>query len=1036
MFSLDSLNMLPSGALAAISDFFTSKAEDEAAALSSEKARKDRLEGKAEVNSVTNGKVVTTLKNTLDSIDKYAGLISSALATAKMIKNLTDAGEEPFQSGSVGGGTTVNQGSVDTLNQELDTQLSPQTKPEISQQLELQKSMSNSKISSLQTELNQSLETLDQVNDVLAKRATGELPNPVVNVSAMDSALNKLVDDFGANLAAGGNLSTDLVDEIVDSFRNTLQRTANTNLDNYEKFIVNKLAVPYSENRAALDIIKAQLLGIDVEDEEEPPIFDTVFGPPVSSKGRYILSEDGIYYDSRSGSIPHITARQIDSMSWQLRYESNRGGQGQAFTDKDAARFADSILSFDYQNETQKVKDFYKYDDILQNMVNDRELQVADVSGKIADLITKGYTEDSAVVQNYKESYAAVAHTYDRKIKKRKKQLQVAALFGPYDVTTSGDPRGEGLFYRIFNKAIPSFVESICGEPNKVETISFGVLPDSSEIEFIPRIPVNDFRYLKELGLIPEIESQKKVMLHSSDLDDTTAPITPIFLEQGPGEKYEAIPELSIGPYGTADWLNTSGATASALSFSSTISGITPYLRTLDDDIVTDNLVVCYNFLEPHAAVTPSSNEFLVKNYADKGHPLNAKLVGDASEIFLSGVTIPYLTGSLYRPDLKYGLRYSHLPKGSYVRLPNNYRNNTVYTGSQPIDDLMYNKQGWSIDFWAYTPDLYDGMTVDHRYKIVAANENCGDPITRTSTTSIFTTADSDPDTYVVRKGRTRGMIIGWRDRGEPGTDVSEGLEFVVLPTVAQNNDKWGKSVLIAEEVSGMGTDAECRVELGFKVDTSVTTESGYTIEGASTEFTHYGIVCDPGTDTISLYVNGEFLASSLVSTSFSTNPGSPISIPTKITDGHYHERVPRYGESLYAGELPEVPIFTPWILGGGFTDGIADSPFTKQGAVPLTTVPGFLGTNTNSSYYVAGSYDSSGGPIGQHSVLTPGSEVAGLGGFDKVGANHRVSRSGLDGHLGSFKMYSKPLSNNEVSKNYKAQSPYFGGIERPHRLI
>ena len=1025
MFSLDSLNMLPTGALASISDFFTAKSEDKAAELSSEKARKDRLEGKVEVDTTTEGKTVTTLKNTLDSIQKYAGLAKSALSTAKMIQDLISAGEEVFQQGSVAAGTSVSVDSVGNMNQELEAQMGPDIKPEISQQLELEKSKSNSKIATLKVELDENLETLNQVNDVLAKRASGELPNPVVNVSAMESALNKIADEFGATLS--GVASGPQIDELVQNFRDTVFKTANTNLENYEKFVNNKLVVPYHENRARLDIIKAQVLGIKVEDEEKPPIFDTVFGPPVSTQGRYILSEDGIYYDSRSGSIPHITARKIDSISWQLRYESNRGGQGQAFTDKDAQRFAETILSDDYKNETQKVKDFYRYDDVLRNMVNDRELQVADVSGKIADLLSNGYTEDSAVVKNYKESYAGVAHTYDRKIKKRKKQLQVAALFGPYDVTTSGDPRGEGLFYRIFNKEIPSFIDSICGDENKVEAISFGTVPES-EIEFIPRIPVNDFRYLKELGIIPEIEAQKEVMLHSSDLDDTTSPITPIFLEQGPGAKYEVIPELSLAPYGTADWLNTSG--------DADFSGTVAYLRTLDDDIVTDNLVVCYNFLEPEAATTPSSTNFSVRNYANKGYPLNAKLVGDADSIFVSGVSIPYLQGSLYRPDLKYGLRYSHLPQGSYVRLPNNYKDNAPYPGSQPLDDLMYNKQGWSMDFWAYTPDLSSGMTVDHRYKLVAANENCGDPITSTFSTSIFTTGDSDPNTYAVRKGRTRGMIIGWRDKGEPGTSVSNGLEFVVLPTVAQNNEKWGKSVVIAEEVSGMGTDAECRVELGFKVPVSATTESGYTIEQAASGFTHYNITCDSAKDEITLYVNGEFLASALVSTSFSVNPGKPLGIPSKITEGHYHEAIPRYGEALYTGNLPDTPIFTPWILGGGFTDGIADSPFIRQGAVPFTANPGFLGTNTNTSYFVQGSYDSSGGPIGQHSILTPGSEVAGLGGFEKAGTNYKLSRSGLDGHLGSFKMYSKPLSTNEVSKNYKAQSPYFNGIDTPHRLI
>ena len=102
-------------------------------------------------------------------------------------------------------------------------------------------------------------------------------------------------------------------------------------------------------------------------------------------------------------------------------------------------------------------------------------------------------------------------------------------------------------------------------------------------------------------------------MLHSSDLDDTTAPIVPVFLEQGPGAKFEAIPELAISPYGTANFVNTSGDTGASAVASATIWSSPA--RTLDDDIVTDELVVCYNL--GVQAPCSTSNEFSVKNYVD-----------------------------------------------------------------------------------------------------------------------------------------------------------------------------------------------------------------------------------------------------------------------------------------------------------------------------------------------------------------------------------------------------------------------------------
>lgn len=1024
MFSPNSLAMMPNEALAATSDSLTSKAQDEAADLASAKNRQQRLEGTVETDSVNDGKTQTKQSNTVAGIIKYGGMAVGALAAAGIAKSLLDGGKSPFEEGTVADGTTVDGESVDALNSELQqaTTSVPQADPV---SLQLAKAAGAKEVAALESKLKGTLESLNQVNDVISKRASGELPNPVLNVSELDDALEQIISEMEQSGA--------WTEDQIEGFRTAAASTNEARLQNYENFVVNSIVKPFTENKARLDILKARALGIEA-DASAVPIFDTVFGPPVSTEGKFLLSEDGIYYDSRTGSIPYITARAIDSVSWQLRYESNRGGRGQEYTQDSTQRFADTILSDAYENETPKVLDFYKYDDVLVNLTNDRDLQIRDVKGKVEDLIASGYDSSSAIVKNYEESYASVAYTYDRKIKRRKKQLQVAALFGPFGVTPVGDPRGEGLFFREYQKQQASLVETLCGSNTKVQQVTFSAGPETSSIEFIPRIPVNDFSYLKEIGLIPELESQKQAMLHSSDLDDTTAPIVPVFLEQGPGAKYEAIPELSLPPYGTADWVNTSGDTGASAVASATVSGVAPYLRTLDDAIVTDSLVVCYNFLESKAPTTPDSDEYSVKNYVDNGYPLNAKMVGLASSIFVSGISIPYLTGSLYRPGDKYGMRYSYLPYGSYVRLPNNYRNNNPYPASQSLDNLMYNAQGWSMDFWVYAPDLYDGMTTDHRYKLVAANENCGDPTTNSFATTIFTTANMDGEQGVPRKYRTKGMLVGFRDKGDPGTDLSAGLEFVVLPTVAQNDPQWGKSVTIGESVSGEGSSEACRTELGFKIPASATTESGYSIADASAAFTHYNVVCDVATDSISLFVNGEFLLSATTSTSFDTKPGIPLQIPSRIREGHYHEKNGMFGEKLYDGVLPEIPIFTPWILGGGFTDGVTDSPFIQTGATPETTLPGFLGTNTNTSYFSATANDASGGPVGQHSIISTG--TAGLGGYEKTGSNYLLARSGLDGHLGSFKMYSKPLSKLEVEKNYKAQSPFFSGIARPYHLL
>ena len=70
-------------------------------------------------------------------------------------------------------------------------------------------------------------------------------------------------------------------------------------------------------------------------------------------------------------------------------------------------------------------------------------------------------------------------------------------------------------------------------------------------------------------------------------------------------------------------------------------------------------------------------------------------------------------------------------------------------------------------------------------------------------------------------------------------------------------------------------------------------------------------------------------------------------------------------------------PNFTPWVLGGGYTDG---------NLVPNATA-GFMGS------------------------------FAG-------------AKSGLNGYVGSVKFYSKPLNSTEVLKNFKAQKGYFKNIK------
>ena len=102
-------------------------------------------------------------------------------------------------------------------------------------------------------------------------------------------------------------------------------------------------------------------------------------------------------------------------------------------------------------------------------------------------------------------------------------------------------------------------------------------------------------------------------------------------------------------------------------------------------------------------------------------------------------------------------------------------------------------------------------------------------------------------------------------------------------------------------------------------------------------------------------------------------------------------------------GKFGGLDSFTPWILGGGFTDGIE-----KSSDIHGTYEPGFLGYNTNTIYGEPPAYS-------QHSPLW-------------VTSTTKPS-SGLDGFLGSFKLYSRALSNSEVRKNFIFQKGFYKNI-------
>ena len=252
-------------------------------------------------------------------------------------------------------------------------------------------------------------------------------------------------------------------------------------------------------------------------------------------------------------------------------------------------------------------------------------------------------------------------------------------------------------------------------------------------------------------------------------------------------------------------------------------------------------------------------------------------------------------------------------------------------------------------------------------------------------------------------------MLIGFRDKG--GISAPQGLEFGVFPTVSQNSigGKYGHSIAIAESITYAPSSLEISAitELGSTTASSVSV-NGVAITDASAQFVHVAVVFDYLTDTLNMYFDGELLSSASIADSFDVQNHKYLEIPTFTMSGT-NPYVNSWSPSANAG--PVVGSIhngiTPWILGGGFSDTITRS--TYGGSLLGTYDPGFLGYNTN-DYYTAPDNSQHSPNLGSGLSTTPS--------------------SGLDGFLGSFKIYSRALSNKEVKRNFSYQKGFYKNIQ------
>ena len=1061
LFSEKSLNLMPSQSLTGLRNAMSVDKGAKQVELATANSKIAKLDGTSTLRTPVSGRINVANGGTPTSLKAQESLAAPAKSTANGAALLNDPSTNPegapvFVPGTVPTDTTSQDISdmsseVDTYYAGTDTTPSPITSTQIA--------ILQTRVADLQVEIGDIDSAAIAIDSILSKRASGELPNPVLNMSALDIGALPPALAAKASVAVANNL----------------------------QFVQTQIIAPFLENQRVLASLKAQVSGIL---EDVNPIFDLDFGPPISTDNRFVLSRDGLYYDSRTNDVPVITPPPVSAQMWDLQFDSNKGGRGLSFNSEDAESTVNTIfdLNRSYNKENPRVKDFFKYDDVLQQFKDDKNSHMTEVSGYISEILANGYGNEDAMVKSYIAQLGSVASVYSNKIRKRERQLTIAALYGrdSFAVTDRTHPLGEGLFfvyevpkgkafeYKLQYNDLPSDIKSFTlfslegGQTVLYNTKTKSVVerPGLENILAkvghwveIPRIPINDFSYLRQSDI--PLTTQKNITLFSEDLDTIIAPYQAKYVVAPTDSPPSMVDSLAVDMVGLGDWTHreTSGS----------LSSITPLYKSLTDDIISTDLLVCYNFLDPDAITQPSGTLYALNNAAEGSTRLDGKLVGyDRSFVFPSGVGQAYFGGTIFDEQTSMNSTWQDI-KGSYVRLPNSTKNynvlspNIPFNGVRPLDNLFYSKEGVSLDFWAYVPNVWSDMTDEHRYRLVFANENSGPvPVDYiTASTQTKASVGNGLTSGGTNFNRTIGMIMGWRDRGSPENTsvgghswVSSGLEFCIAPTVGQNQSHgttpdttWGHSICIAEKWDASAAPRPLPAQIsqvGMYIPSSVLTSSGFGIQDVSSGYHHINISFDYNKSVVNFNFDGELLTTSALYDVLGGSPADTV-FPTSVkmdlanqSDFIFYNDPSTesfLGNTIYdercTPERVAFPVFTPWIIGGGYSDNMPRPPGTHF------KPQGFLGSNTNNTWQntIKGAAvsslrvpDTAAGvfyPVGQHKPPLSASK----GGFTPVKI---IPRSGLDGFLGSFKIYARPLTTTEAKHNYDSQKGFFRNILLP----
>ena len=657
---------------------------------------------------------------------------------------------------------------------------------------------------------------------------------------------------------------------------------------------------------------------------EDDDVFRLTYGPPITTDGLYVLTNDGLYYDSYEGGLDpvYLAISGIVPVgdAWKYDYDPNLGGKGQAISLEALDKFTDNIFDPNKIDDSRGLQHYYDQDHFLAVLKQQRDKHVYDLSSDLNGFISE-FGEGTSIVTNQRNLIMSEIANHNTKMNRRKKQIEVAVKAGQiYGGLTSPEfPPGE--------------------------------------------IPINDFSYLQKYNLSVDLEKQKALVFQQADVDGIVLPLETKFVKPAqPKPASLSFNQLKVPTVGKGGIL---------YSPSSTNAGT---VLSLTDQVVADGLFAIYNFLDTSLEL-PSSINFNVTNCATENMYNNAQLVGTSKQsIFFSGLAIPYLEGIVKNKSTDPA---GASALGSFVKLPD----------TPEFRDLTYSSTGFTVECWAHVPNITDGAlgwasgsspstpSPSSLTKVLFGCENTGNNPNVSAINHVGELRDLD----FLKNQRggefVRGMLCGFtRDRritqvsssfsnNNYDNDPVSSLSFFIAPTQAR--DSSSASFINNDECQDYETFYKMKVDLSA-------TDFG----NVSSQFVLIDIACEPEKDEIRMYADGSLVATSSITSVFGVDKGIGPSLPSFKKDNsfQYSSTTVDGPSTVKQGPLLN-PFYTPWIVGGGYTDGM----------------------------YQHGNF---------------------LGG-DRGGVV-----SGLRGHIGSLKFYSRPLDTSEVKKNYDAQQGFFKNIK------